>query len=604
MNNVISIVVDSVCIDFCGNNNCRVSPTPFLDSLSNQGLSATRLYSAGPFTDTGTRSLFTGRDCLSDYSFYFKYSTNDDNHYSVFKRNGYETIGLYYPYYICGKAVYENVDNQYYTSAFMFDSEWGGIFSHYAQLIKSRELNENEMVLLDKRIMLMFEVWEKFYKDIITTPDSALILKNGLKGVDVSDCLKRIQEERSNYLLDKTNYIKSLLIQGMNHPLAKLDKIDIDASTDKRYIDKYILEEYRNFWSRAKWVNFRANVFSNRPSVLRSLKLIYKYIKTRNVDNLKVFGNYLNCLFTFQYMNKKLHQPHWKYEPSAKKHLDTALYAIDNRKTNKPFYLSVHIEDPHNYLDCFTFDIQDKDNTREEMEMLSNYVKELGTGFKGNLLYILSIRYADFCIERFCKGLKERGLWDNTTLLITADHGSSYGFYPLHGNRTNCFDEESYHIPLIIRKPDMKPIRIDGYYNSKDVYPTLVHILDLERPKSYTGHSMLDKTYVSPNYVLTEYPGGGTPDLLTKKMWLSCRDNNYIVAIKIDLYEPFSRDCLYEVFDKKTDPQCFHNIKDAIDLANIQYLIDPMLQHRNRVRNETLLFIEKLKNNEIKQLAY
>lgn len=604
MYHVISIVVDSLRQDYCRTNICKITPTPFIDSLAKESITALQLYSPGPFTDTGTRSLFSGRDCLSDYSFYFKYSTNEDNHYSVFKKNGYETIGLYYPYYICGKAIYENVDNLFYTSAFMFDSEWGGIFNYYTTIIKERELNEVESLLLDKRILLMFEVWERFYSDILKTPECARILKNGLKDVDINDCLLKIRLEHEKYLADKKNYLLELLSKGMNHSLANIDKIDIDASTDKEYIDKHVFGEYKDFWKKAKMLNFLANVFNNKPSFPRTYRHITQYLKTKDIDCLKVFGNYLNCLFTFQYMDKKLHKPHWKYEPSAKKHLDTALYAIDHRNTSNPFYLSVHVEDPHNYLDCFSFDIQDVANTNEEMDMLKDYVGKLGKDFKGNLLYILSIRYVDYCIERFCSQLKKRGLWDKTILLITADHGSSYGFYPLHGNRTNCFDEESYHIPMIIRKPHISPITVKGYYNSKDIYPTLFDILGIEKPKSYIGHSMLDESYQAPPYVLTEYPGGGAPDLLTKKMWLSCRDNRYTVSLKIGLYESFEKNCIFEVFDRTKDPYCYTNIKDSIEIGRIQYLIDPILRHRDKIKIETIEFIERLKNNNIPQLDY
>lgn len=68
-NNVISIIVDSVIADYVGNKICKASPTPFVDSLVSESITASRMYSPGPFTDAATRSLFTGRDCLDDYSY-------------------------------------------------------------------------------------------------------------------------------------------------------------------------------------------------------------------------------------------------------------------------------------------------------------------------------------------------------------------------------------------------------------------------------------------------------------------------------------------------------------------------------------------------------
>lgn len=67
--NVITIVVDSVIADYVGIQIAKLRPTPFIDSLKPECIVANKMYSPGPFTDAATRSLFTGRDCLDDYSF-------------------------------------------------------------------------------------------------------------------------------------------------------------------------------------------------------------------------------------------------------------------------------------------------------------------------------------------------------------------------------------------------------------------------------------------------------------------------------------------------------------------------------------------------------
>ena len=64
-NNVIFFFVDSVTWNYVGKNRAYVSPTPFLDSLRSESLVTTKLYSYAPYTDAATRSLFTGRNCIS-----------------------------------------------------------------------------------------------------------------------------------------------------------------------------------------------------------------------------------------------------------------------------------------------------------------------------------------------------------------------------------------------------------------------------------------------------------------------------------------------------------------------------------------------------------
>ena len=70
-NNAICFFVDSVTWNSLGTRQACVSPTPFLDSLVDESITASKLYSHGPYTDAATRSLFTGRDCLDDFGYYF-----------------------------------------------------------------------------------------------------------------------------------------------------------------------------------------------------------------------------------------------------------------------------------------------------------------------------------------------------------------------------------------------------------------------------------------------------------------------------------------------------------------------------------------------------
>ena len=122
--------------------------------------------------------------------------------------------------------------------------------------------------------------------------------------------------------------------------------------------------------------------------------------------------------------------------------MEAAKKMLEKRDTSKPFYLSMHVMDPHNYLECFSYDVQDERIIAEEMKVLDDYLDSVGTNFIGNILYFMSLRYFDYYLEKFCNDLKEKGLWDNTALLIVADHGSSYSFHPLHGARLNCFNDE------------------------------------------------------------------------------------------------------------------------------------------------------------------
>ena len=231
------------------------------------------------------------------------------------------------------------------------------------------------------------------------------------------------------------------------------------------------------------------------------------------------------------------------------------------------------------------------------MGILYDFLKQLGTDFTGNIVYYLGLRYMDYCIEKFCNYLKEQGLWDNTTLLFTSDHGSSYTFYPIHNERVNNFHDECYHIPVLIRHPGFQPKEVTSFQYSKDILPTFMDIMGLELSPYFRGRSMLKETKPR-RCIVTEYMGPGCPDIIQRPVWFSARDNDYVIAYKVKLTERFDRGDLCEVYDRNRDPKEHYNIVDKVDLCAIQYLLDAIEERYNELKIDTAYYYKKLKMNE------
>jgi len=597
MKNAITILVDSVIWDCVGTTRCKVSPTPFLDSLKKESVTATKMYSHGPYTDAATRSLYTGRRCLDDFAYYFKVNTSPTNHYKVFHDNGYDTYGLYYPYYMVGAGMKQYIDHTYYTAGFIFGSEWGGCFYYYADLIKTRKLNQEELILLRKRIELMLDVWEDFYVDVIEKPETVGMIKDVIGNYDVHSALQVIREEKRKFAKNKEDYIYDFLAKGKEHVLATLDGIDVDSKVDRSFLSEEIYDYYKDFFSYAKRINFKANWWRNKPSMTRAFKCMFKFLKSKDKNDIMMLANYLMCINTFENV-KKQSQGHWQDLPSARTQLNFAKEVINNRKGDKPFYMSLHFLEPHNYVSFFSFDRQNRGELDEEFEMLYNYCKELGSDFIGNLAYFLSIRYSDYCIEQFCNSLKEQGLWNNTVLTILSDHGSSYSFYPLHGAHVNCFDEECYHVPVLIRVPGGNPVEITSYHNSVDTMPTLYDLMGFDKPKEVIGHTMLDRSKEEKDYVMTEYMGPGCPDLLSRPIWFSIRDKNYCVGYKVGIYQAFEDGELSEVYDLTKDPHGFNNIAKKVNRETLLYLLKHIEDRYDEVKESSYRFMKELKHKD------
>lgn len=594
-NNAICFFVDSVTWNSLGTRQAKISPTPFLDSLKGESLTTTRLYSHGPYTDAATHSLFTGRDCLDDFGYFFKLNTAPVTHYKAFHDAGYETYDFDYPYYIIGDGVDKYIDHSIYSSGFIYGSEWGGIFKYYHEIIQERPLSEDEHLLLRKRMEVLFESWGRYLADAVRKPETMAIHNEILQSYDCSAALMTLKEEERKFREAPTAYIDEFIAAGLDHVLATLDTSGIETYISSEFFCNYIEPKYGEFFDKVATNNFKANVFRNIPSAKRFAFGIRRWLKTHDSDNLLFLENYLGSLFTMRMMRKRWLTQGWQNQHTAHTMYEEGLRILRNRTSDKPFYFFFDVEEPHNNIAFFSYDTQDKEVIDEEMRVLQEYADSLGTDFKGNLLYLLSLRYSDYQIEKFCRSLKEMGLWETTTILVIADHGSSYTFNPIHNARVNCFDDECYHIPMLIRQSGMKGREITTYQYSKDVLPTFMDVIGLEPCPEFKGRSMLKET--APRQLVTgEYMGPGCPDMLARQIWFSARDEHFVVAYKVGVYEDFDSGELAEVYDLEKDPQGYYNINDTVDRRKIEYLLEPLRSRHFEIRNDTDAFMQKLRN--------
>lgn len=597
-NNVISLFIDSVTWEAVGTTRAKVSPTPFLDSLKKEAVTASKLYSHGPYTDAAKTSLFTGRNCLDDFGYLFRENSSPTTDFKLFHDQGYETFCVTYPFWLYGKNMRKYIDHQVYNASFIFASEWNGAFKHYAELHKERGLTDTEMLLEISRLRLFFDAFIWYLEDLSKNEEANMLLKDCNKDFDFDSALIIIKEEFKKFEKDNVAYIKDFNEKGLDHILTTLDPTHIFSIIDEEFLHE-IVEENKKFFRKAIRNNIKANWWHNLPSLRRICFGLKRFFSTKDSSHLTFFSNYILSMTPINMMLKRWDKPRWKSDSSTHSVFDAGLKLIEERDKDKPFYMYLYTDGPHNNIAMLTYDVQDKRLLKEEIEVLDKYMDELGTDFKGSLLYFLALRHVDYKIEKFCERLKEMGLWDTTTLLVLSDHGSSYTFCPLHNSRVNCFDDECYHIPVLLRHPGFKGVEINTYQNSKDILPTVCDLLDIEKPVEFVGHSMLNPTRPIKNYVTTEYMGPGCPDMTSRRMWLSIRDENYIVAYKVGIYENFEDGELAEVYDLRKDPDGLYNINYKIDRTKIAYLLKPLKDRYEEIKVDAYSYIEKLRTKKV-----
>ena len=105
-------------------------------------------------------------------------------------------------------------------------------------------------------------------------------------------------------------------------------------------------------------------------------------------------------------------------------------------------------------------------------------------------LYDGSILYVDSVLEQFFSRLEAMGVADDTTVVITSDHGEEFLD---HGKMVHeQIYPESLFVPLLFVHPDLDhAIRVPSLVQSIDFAPTLLELAGLAPPEHLPGNSLV-----------------------------------------------------------------------------------------------------------------
>ena len=107
--------------------------------------------------------------------------------------------------------------------------------------------------------------------------------------------------------------------------------------------------------------------------------------------------------------------------------------------------------------------------------------------------YDCGIRYMDEYLGRLFELLKDEGVWDETVIVISADHGENMGELGIYGDHITA-DAITHRIPMIIRWPGaVHPSRRGGentgFHYGLDLPPTIAELLGADAPPVWDGES-------------------------------------------------------------------------------------------------------------------
>lgn len=201
------------------------------------------------------------------------------------------------------------------------------------------------------------------------------------------------------------------------------------------------------------------------------------------------------------------------------------------------------------------------------------------------LMYRANIAYLDYLFGRLMDQIRAAGLWEETAVVFTADHGETLYrpetlFHWTHGYQ---LAPEVLGVPLLIKTPGLAPGRYAGVTRSMDVLPTLAGLVGVEGAPKGEGFGVdlsaaLRGEEAAPRLVALSHSGLPSRPVLEEGaewglwreyfprrdpelLWVERRDADHAIQLRRTpggTLEP-------KVFNVAADPRQLDNL---LDLAN------------------------------------
>ncbi|WP_190279478.1 arylsulfatase [Ornithinibacillus gellani] len=246
---------------------------------------------------------------------------------------------------------------------------------------------------------------------------------------------------------------------------------------------------------------------------------------------------------------------------------------LRRRDPTKPFFLKMSYVRPHPPFDppqTFYDMYRDMDMPEppvgdwamqdDEKQMGFNPITDRGIAPKRRLqraqaAYYALITHIDHQIGRFIQAMQEYGVYNDTVILFTSDHGELMGDHHLF--RKSLPYEGSAKVPFIVADPGNnlnieKNTRANEVVEMRDIMPTLLDAAGIAIPDTVDGESTIPicqgKTIDWRSYLHGEHMYG--------------KESYHYVTDGYEKYIWFSQTGKEQYFDLRDDPQELHNLAD------------------------------------------
>lgn len=180
-------------------------------------------------------------------------------------------------------------------------------------------------------------------------------------------------------------------------------------------------------------------------------------------------------------------------------------------------------------------------------------------------LYDGELSYMDACLGRLFDALRASGRWDDTAIVVVADHGEGFGEHGMYWEHNGQIFDETMHVPLLVKLPGGRAAGrvVSSLARTIDVAPTALDLAHLAPLAGAQGSSLvpiaLDEPGAhAPEEALLEALRGhqASPSEIS---WLGLRTVRQKLCLLCDR-EGAVRQTF--VFDLEKDPRELHSAPD------------------------------------------
>jgi hypothetical protein len=199
-----------------------------------------------------------------------------------------------------------------------------------------------------------------------------------------------------------------------------------------------------------------------------------------------------------------------------------------------------------------------------------------------DLLYDEELRRVDQVFGEVIEYLEQVGLFENTLVLLTADHGEELLDHGFVGHASTSLQaklyEEQIHIPLMLTWPGHVPegVIVSQPVSQIDILPTVARLKTLTIPEGVQGTDLFRPDYSRTLYFESVVAGNQTPKE---------RTDEWVRAVRKGRYKYISTGELYDLLLDPDETEDLADDKPEL-VASFEQLLDSWLEQTTRDRIE------------------